>query len=181
MLWHSHLTYHSEPQLLTLLCCLSRQELESPSVVRHMPVKPGQGSAALGGANTICTSYPFFFFSPFRYISRAKTSNVWCLRASAASCHPHRPLGDGQPCERSRRPPSACLGANLAWTSFPLGSGRTPGEEPVGCGCSAELDEEACDLWNTCSRIRWATSTQGDHIIMWSIKVWFTLPWFLCP
>lgn len=144
------LTFHNESNS-SFCCCFSRQELESPSVVRHMPVKPGQGSAALRGTNTMCTSYPFFL-SCCHFLR--KTSNVSCLRAAASSCHPQRPLGDGQPCERSRRPPSACLRANLAWTSFPLGSGRTPGEEPVDCGCSAELDEEACDLWNTCSRIR---------------------------
>lgn len=70
------LTFHSESNS-SLCCCFSRQELESPSVARHMPVKPGQGSAALGGTNTICTSHPFS--SPPRSRYHFLRKNLQCL------------------------------------------------------------------------------------------------------
>lgn len=107
--------------------------------------------------------------------------NVFCVRAPPTQCLPKDPPSGSESCNQCCRPPSSCLWAHLSWTSFPLCSRWTPREDPVGYSCSAELDEEACDPWNTCSRSWWVTCTQGDHIIMWSIKVWFTLPWFCVP
>lgn len=108
-------------------------------------------------------------------------SSVFFVRAPPAHCHPKDPPSSGESCKHCCCSPSSCLWAHLSWTIFPFCSRWTPREELVGYSCSAELDEEACDPWNTCSRSRWVACTQGDHIIMWSIRVWFTLPWLCVP
>lgn len=152
---------------------ISAKELESTPIGPQMTPKPGQGSNE---------SWKRRHYFPLLFLTIVKqTCNVFCVRAPPAQCHPKDPPSAGESCKRSCCPPSSCLWAHLSWTIFPLCSRWTPREGPVGYSCSAELDEEACDPWNTCSRSRWVTCTQGDHIIMWSIKVWFTLAWLCVP
>ena len=159
----------------TLVICV--KEMESTPAGPQMTPKPGQGINAFWRWNWF-TSVPLA-----SHTSVKQPALLSVFRNPSPQCHPKNPPHDGESWERRRRrrPPSSCLWAHVSWTSFPLRSWWTPREDPVGYRCSAELDEEACDPGNTCSRSWWATSTQGDHIIMWSIKVWFTLPWLCVP
>lgn len=116
-----------------------------------------------------------------RYFPLPSLTSVSRVRSPPAQRRPKDPSSCGESSRQRCSSHSSRLWAHLPRTNYPLCSRWTPREGPVCCSCSAELDEEACDPWNTCSWSRWVTCTQGDHIIMWSIKVWFTLPWLGVP